>query len=106
MLCPECDGQTTVIDHYERVDGTTYRRRECLWCGLRFSTTEGLMTPKKKETTPDETGEPAVLQCTPKRRKVQPWGLSDLRIALRTGAAVADLEGNADAQAGRTHSGN
>lgn len=36
--CPECDGDTKVIDVRNR--GYAFRRRECLACGHRFSTEE------------------------------------------------------------------
>ena len=39
MTCPNCGGDTKVIDSRQQED-SVYRRRECLICKERFSTTE------------------------------------------------------------------
>lgn len=39
MTCPICNGKTKVIDSRHE-DDSTRRRRECVECGYRFSTTE------------------------------------------------------------------
>lgn len=39
MTCPNCGGDTKVIDSRQQED-SVYRRRECLVCKDRFSTTE------------------------------------------------------------------
>lgn len=39
MTCPSCGGDTKVIDSRSHED-SVYRRRECLVCKERFSTTE------------------------------------------------------------------
>lgn len=39
MTCPNCGGNTKVIDSRPQED-SVYRRRECLVCKERFSTTE------------------------------------------------------------------
>lgn len=39
MTCPSCGGNTKVIDSRPQED-SVYRRRECLVCKERFSTTE------------------------------------------------------------------
>lgn len=38
--CPECEGNTQVINSREQEDGSIHRRRVCLECGFRFTTTE------------------------------------------------------------------
>lgn len=96
MYCPECEEETMVVQTRQRADGTIYRRRECLWCGHRFSTTESLMAPK--EAAEDENRELPLLQCAPKRKKVRPWGMSDLCIALRSRPEVVIDAGHAAAQ--------
>ncbi len=40
MPCPECGGQTVVKDSRPRADHTQRRRRECMKCGTRSTTTE------------------------------------------------------------------
>lgn len=40
MLCPKCNGGTTIYNTRNRPNGRTWRRRECLHCGYRFTTTE------------------------------------------------------------------
>ena len=40
LLCPKCNGGTTVYDSRPKKDGTTKRYRECLNCGFRFKTVE------------------------------------------------------------------
>ena len=41
MTCPHCKhSRTRVIDTRGQPNNTTYRRRECLKCGERFSTHE------------------------------------------------------------------
>lgn len=62
MMCPKCDGLTTVIDsvvieksYYD--DGARIlasgcvvrRRRECTECGHRFTTLEKIVERKKKK---------------------------------------------------------
>lgn len=39
-LCPECGGDTHVIDSRETPDCQVRRGRECLTCGTRFATIE------------------------------------------------------------------
>ena len=39
MTCPNCGGNTKVIDSRLQED-SVYRRRECMVCKKRFSTTE------------------------------------------------------------------
>lgn len=39
MTCPHCGGETIVIDSRSQED-SVYRRRKCLVCEKRFSTTE------------------------------------------------------------------
>ena len=39
MLCPVCEGKTTVKDSRKEVDCIN-RRRECIKCGFRFNTVE------------------------------------------------------------------
>ena len=39
MTCPNCGGNTKVIDSRPQED-SVYRRRECMVCKKRFSTTE------------------------------------------------------------------
>ena len=39
MTCPNCGGDTKVIDSRQQED-SVYRRRKCLICKERFSTTE------------------------------------------------------------------
>ena len=38
--CPECEGETQVIDSREEKDGSIHRRRICVMCGHRFNTAE------------------------------------------------------------------
>lgn len=40
LTCRECGGNTTVVDSRSREDGTARRRRKCVDCELRFTTTE------------------------------------------------------------------
>ena len=41
MKCPKCENKkTSVTITKNRQDGTIYRRRKCVRCGHRFSTTE------------------------------------------------------------------
>ena len=40
MTCPECNGQTKVVDSREPDAQKVRRRRECLVCGYRFNTLE------------------------------------------------------------------
>ena len=40
LLCPKCNGATTVYDSRPKENGTTKRYRECLHCGHRFKTIE------------------------------------------------------------------
>lgn len=40
MMCPECGGDTKIIDSRYGIDDLRCRRRECLECGRRFSTVE------------------------------------------------------------------
>lgn len=93
MYCPKCEEETMVTQTRQRADGTIYRRRVCRWCGHRFSTTESLMAPK--EEAQNEDRELPLLQCAPKRKNVRPWGLSDMRIALRSLPEVAIDAGHA-----------
>jgi transcriptional repressor NrdR len=44
MRCPKCTSiEDKVIDSRISKEGTTIRRRECLECGYRYSTTESLV---------------------------------------------------------------
>lgn len=42
IKCPKCGNYTTsqVVNSRPQPDGSIYRRRECLGCGKRYSTTE------------------------------------------------------------------
>lgn len=39
-ICPECEGDSIVIDTEKTFDRTLRRRRKCLVCGFRWSTVE------------------------------------------------------------------
>ena len=98
MYCPECAGQTTVIESRVRTDGTVYRRRECLDCGLRISTTEAITVKKSEEPETYEDREPAMQQRPTAPKPVRPWGVSDLHIALRARKTMAYADGDAAAK--------
>lgn len=38
--CPDCAGETRVLNVRTRPDGSLWRRRGCLQCGFRFDTIE------------------------------------------------------------------
>ena len=38
--CPDCEGESIVVDSREREDGAIIRRRECTKCGFRYTTAE------------------------------------------------------------------
>ena len=40
LLCPKCNGATTIYNSRPQENGTTKRYRECLHCGHRFKTIE------------------------------------------------------------------
>ena len=40
LLCPKCNGATTIYNSRPKENGTTKRYRECLHCGYRFKTIE------------------------------------------------------------------
>jgi len=47
MNCTVCHYlETAVVKTFHEDDGTIKRRRECLKCGMRFSTSEAIKTPK------------------------------------------------------------
>jgi len=47
MTCPECGGDTRVLETYPREEGRrVWRRRECVACGHRFSTNEREREPE------------------------------------------------------------
>jgi transcriptional regulator NrdR family protein len=49
MVCPNCGGNSKVIDVvYNPNDNERYRRRECLVCGSRFYTTEFIVDDDKQ----------------------------------------------------------
>ena len=52
MTCPYCGGPTTVLETREYVNGNVRRSRECLDCGLRFTTREHLVRDKRPKTKP------------------------------------------------------
>ena len=83
MRCPVCDCATTVLSTDELDNGGRKRRRECLDCGHRFNTIENVIGERgdddARKTIPDQL---AVQRC-PQRKKAKPYGMSDLRIALR-----------------------
>lgn len=45
MKCPDCDGETRVLETREKLNGTTRRRHECA-NGHRFTTSEALIDRK------------------------------------------------------------
>ena len=94
MICPICGCATTVLQTWENDKFEYKRRRECLDCGHRYTTIEMVIEKPKEEMRPDETGEPAVQQRPSKPKKVQPWGLSDLHIAMRAGKEMASAAGS------------
>jgi len=49
MICPNCQytqSQVVKVMHYDT--GQTTRRRECMKCGLRFTTLESPKQPRKR----------------------------------------------------------
>ena len=40
LLCPKCNGATTVYDSRPKPNGTTKRWRRCLHCDFKFTTRE------------------------------------------------------------------
>lgn len=66
MKCPECDSKTEVLETRQ-----TRRRRACICCGLRFTTTEilaGLInSPAQVRVAPTRTRTPAVKKPAAKR---------------------------------------
>lgn len=38
--CPECGSYDSAVMHTDKSDGTILRRRKCVVCGVRFTTTE------------------------------------------------------------------
>lgn len=40
MVCPKCNGGSTVCKNSRYKEGTVYRRRMCQDCGWKFSTVE------------------------------------------------------------------
>lgn len=63
MRCASCQTETTVLESRRRDDGT-YRRRECLSCGARFSTMETVvgLKPGPKSQKPEAPVKPAKLK--------------------------------------------
>lgn len=53
MMCPECGGDTKVVETRFGIDDLRCRRRECLECGCRFSTVEINMDVYKKLRPPN-----------------------------------------------------
>lgn len=47
MKCVKCGGATEVTTTYQNENNTTKRRRQCMVCGLRFTTRE---RPEAEET--------------------------------------------------------
>lgn len=95
MICPICGCATTVIQTWENSKGEYKRRRECLDCGHRYTTVEAPIDKPNEEMNLNEDREPAMLECPSKPKKAQPWGMSDLCIALRSRPEVAINAGHA-----------
>lgn len=49
LKCPKCGKEENVVVNSRTVQNTIRRRRECEWCGARFTTYEGIeITSKRK----------------------------------------------------------
>ena len=49
LMCPKCGKEENVVVNSRTVQNTIRRRRECEWCGTRFTTYEGIeITSKRK----------------------------------------------------------
>ena len=82
MMCPHCGRWSTVIETREKTNGSKRRRRECPECGYRFSTIEQIIGEDENHAEKNEPIDSAV-QRRKKQPRAKPYGLSELRIALR-----------------------
>lgn len=82
MMCPNCGCWSTVIETREKADGNKRRRRECPECGHRFSTIEQIIGEDGNHAEKNEPVDSA-MQRRKKQTRAKPYGLSELRIALR-----------------------
>ena len=82
MMCPNCGCWSTVIETREKGDGNKRRRRECPECGHRFSTIEQIIGEDENHAEKNEPVDSA-MQRREKQPRAKPYGLSELRIALR-----------------------
>lgn len=55
MRCTKCKGETQVKDSRLHPNNTTRRRRACVKCGYRFSTSEVLFVPQDIKNTPQHS---------------------------------------------------
>ena len=50
LLCPKCNGATTVTNSRPKKNGTTKRDRKCLNCNYRFRTVEIVREKDRSDT--------------------------------------------------------
>jgi len=64
MLCPKCNGRSSVVDSRTR-NKTTWRKRYCPKCKYNYRTLEVLEPPKSKEP-------PKLKLVKPKKKRLKP----------------------------------
>ena len=67
MLCPKCNGKSSVVESRTR-NKTTWRKRYCPKCKYNYRTLEVLEPPKSKEPPKLKLIKPKKKKLTPKKK--------------------------------------
>jgi transcriptional regulator NrdR family protein len=85
LLCPKCNGGTTVYNSRPQKNGTTKRYRECLYCGHRFKTVEDYnFKPIKNFRIKAERKKPKKIKTEDHRKK-------EMQSLRESGMSYADI---------------
>ena len=66
MNCPQCEGQTIVLETRRLEDKSSKRRRKCLECSFRFNTVETLYFKEKAAPAKPPVASPKISTIKPK----------------------------------------